>query len=125
MKLTIKDFLKLDNVSIDITDNYDESLSIAYESGYKLTKAGEDYFKDILDMEVEVPVGRGDYAIIQLDHIYDNWEEPEEDTEEFEKLTNAHGDIAHPLHWKCYDLFEGLAGYCSTDDYDRWFEKIK
>jgi hypothetical protein len=125
MILKIKDFLKLENVSIDMSDDYDSSLGIAYESGYELTKEGEEYFKDILDFEVEAPIGGGDYAFVKVAHIYDNWEEPTEEDENFEDLINAHGDLAHPLHWKIYDLFEGLGGYCSTENYEKWFRKVK
>jgi hypothetical protein len=124
LKVKVRDFLKLEDLSGDICDNYDDSLYIAYDSGYKLTKEGEEYFKDILDFEIEIRSGKICDFSVQVAHVYDNWEEPTEEDENFEDLINAHGDLAHPLHWKFYDLFEGLAGHISCEKYDAWFEKI-
>jgi hypothetical protein len=122
MKLTIKQLLDDPKiVGFDITDNYDESLYVSYDTGYKLSEVGEKYFKDILDLEVEINFSN-QTLIIQLDHLYDNWTEPDPDSEEGIRLTNVHGDIAHPLHWTCYELFEGLCGRTDTDTFDNLFE---
>lgn len=120
----LRDFLKLENMSGDICDNYDDSLDIYYESGYVLTKEGERKFKDILDLDVEIRLKAISPFSVQIAHVYEDWQEPQEDTEEFERLLNKHGDVAHPLHWLVYELFEGLAGYCSVEDYDKWFRKV-
>ena len=125
LKVKLQDFLNLSEMSGDICDNYDDSLSIAYESGFTLTEEGKRYFKDILDFEIEIRPSKNTPFSVQIAHVYDNWEEPSEDSDEFEELINAHGDVAHPLHWKFYELFEGLAGYCSTTNYDKWFTPLK
>lgn len=125
LKVKLQDFLNLSGMSGDICDDYDDSLYIAYDSGYTLTDEGKEYFKDILDFDIEIRPSKIAQFSVQLSHIYDNWEEPSEDSEEFEKLLNAHGDLAHPLHWKFYELFEGLAGFISTEKYDKWFTPLK
>jgi hypothetical protein len=121
MIITIKQLLDEKDISIDISDDYDESLFIAYESGYKLTKDGEDYFKDILDLEVKVNFNSKIFEVL-VAKFYQDWVPTDYDNENY---INKDGEVAHPLHWKVYELFEGLGGYCSVDDYDRWFEERK
>jgi hypothetical protein len=121
MIITIKQLLDEKDISIDISDDYDESLFIAYESGFKLTKDGEDYFKDILDLEVKVNLNSKIFEVL-VAKFYQDWVPTDYDNENH---INKDGEVAHPLHWKVYELFEGLAGYVNTDDYDRWFEERK
>lgn len=116
MKLTIRELLQEKDLSIDIVDDFDESLYIAYESGYELTDDGLEYFKDILDLQVEIKVNTG-LGVILLQPTYDGWDENDSE------YTNRHGEPVNALHYKCYELFEGLAGYVSVDDYDRWFKE--
>ena len=125
MKLTIRELLDDPTVvGFDITDNYDESLFISYDSGMTLTEAGEDHFKDILDIKVQINT-QNNMLILQLQNLYIDWTEPDPDSEEGIRLTNVHGDIVHPLHWKCYELFEWLAGHGDADEYDRLFKEVK
>jgi hypothetical protein len=125
LKVKVLDFLNLEGLDGDICDDYDDSLYIAYCSGYTLTEQGKKHFADILDFDIEIRQGKMADFSVQLSHIYDNWEEPSEDSDEFEELINVHGDVAHPLHWKFYELFEGLAGNISTEKYDKWFTPLK
>lgn len=125
MKLTIRELLNDPTiVGFDITDDYDESLFISYDSGMTLSPLGERFFKDILDLKVQVNT-KNDILVVELAYLYNDWIEPDPNSEEADQLTNAHGDIAHPLHFKVYELFEWLAGHCDTETYDRLFMEVK
>lgn len=95
MKIKISELLKKD-IDIDVCDNICEDLYIAFVGPLKLTKEGEERFKDILDVEVEM---FEDLAVVQLDE--ENWEQPLDDA--------------------C-TLFNSAAGYCASSTYDKWFE---
>lgn len=98
--MTIRDLLAM-NIDIDVYDADTDGIGIAYCGPTGLTAAGAEYFKDVLDYEVEFVDGTyaGDIAVV---HIPDNvdYDEMLEKTEE---------------------LFGGLAGYCSESDWDNWF----
>jgi hypothetical protein len=118
MIITIKQLLDEKDISIDISDDFDESLYIAYESGYELTDKGLEHFKDILDLQVKISIKNATGTII-LEPTYEKWDE--NDSEH----TNKHGEPVNALHYKCYELFEGLAGYIDSDKYDLWFKERK
>lgn len=93
--MKISELLKQD-IDIDVCDNICEDLYIAFVGPLKLTKEGQERFKNILDVEVEM----FDYcAIIKLDE--ENWRSQLDDA--------------------C-TLFHSAAGYCSSSTYDKWFE---
>lgn len=98
--MTIRDLLAM-NIDIDVYDADTDGIGIAYCGPTGLTAAGAEYFKDVLDYEVEFVNGTyaGDIAVV---HIPDNvdYDEMLEKTEE---------------------LFGSLAGYCSESDWDNWF----
>lgn len=98
--MTIRDLLAM-NIDIDVYDADTDGIGIAYCGPTGLTAAGAEYFKDVLDYEVEFVDGTyaGDIAVV---HIPDNvdYDEMLEKTEE---------------------LFGSLAGYCSQKDWDNWF----
>lgn len=98
--MTIRDLLAM-NIDIDVYDADTDGIGIAYCGPTGLTAAGAEYFKDVLDYEVEFVDGTyaGDIAVV---HIPDNvdYDEMLEKTEE---------------------LFGSLAGYCSVNDWDNWF----
>lgn len=98
--MTIRDLLAM-NIDIDVYDADTDGIGIAYCGPTGLTAAGAEYFKDVLDYEVEFVDGTyaGDIAVV---HIPDNvdYDEMLEKTEE---------------------LFGSLAGYCSESDWDNWF----
>lgn len=99
--MKIKDFLR-EEISLDVIDDVTDDLWIAFEGPVKLTEEGEKHFKSVLGLEVKYinREGWGDIAAcVLIDHRKD-WER---------------------LERKCIELFEGLAGYCSADDWDRWF----
>lgn len=84
---------------IDVWDNVCEELGIAYCTGTKLTKEGEEYFKEVLDYDIDVDE---DYctAIIDIDDEEGIWQK---------KLRKAK------------EFFYSAAGYCAESDYDKWF----
>ena len=92
--MTVKDLLEVEDVSMDVYDDYDERCGIAYESGFRLTAEGRERFSNALD----IPICSISDGIILL-HC------------KGEKQAQA-----------CKDLFEAMAGYCYYKDYDKWFE---
>lgn len=101
--MTVKDLLKME-VDIDVYDDVCEELGIAFCGPQKLTKEGRKKFAEVLDFPVEFfNNGLSIIAIVQIDDQSDEvWESRLE---------------------KAKELFEGAAGYCSCEDYDRWFEE--
>lgn len=99
--MTVRDFIKVCDGEFDVYDNYTEELAIAY-CGEKLTAAGEEYFKEALDLEI-IAIDR-ERVIVGVDAP--NLKEK---------------DVEHRLE-KAKELFESMAGYCSESDWDKWFE---
>ena len=95
--MTVRDLIRKD-VSVDVCDDYDERCYIAYEYGYKLTKAGRERFADALDIPVTGYSEQYCYATLHC---------------ETAKEATA-----------CQDLFYALAGYCGDSDFERWFEEV-
>ena len=93
--MTIRGLLDVEDVSMDVIDDYDERCYIAYESGYKLTDAGLEHFANALDVPI---LSIRDGLII------------------FHCATARKAQA-------CKELFEALAGYCLVSEYDKWFEE--
>lgn len=100
MKIKIRDFIH-ESVDIDVCDDYTEQCYIAFCGPMWLTPAGEQEFRDALDIEVDIEPGK-DLVCILVDRP---------DEEESEK------NLAAVTH-----LFYAMAGYDATvEEYDRWF----
>ena len=69
--MTVREFLNMD-IDIDVTDNVCEELFIAFVGPDHLTEKGEEYFKSVLDLSIDVDE-ENNIAIIDIDD--DNWEE--------------------------------------------------
>lgn len=95
--MTVRDLLAMDNVSVDVCDDYDERCYIAYEDGFELTDAGRVHFAEALDIPITTITMSGYAGIVGL-HC-ENWKEAE----------------------ACKELFESIAGFCGADDFDTWF----
>lgn len=93
--LTVKELLTKD-IDIDVYDDYDETIRIAFCGPMGLTDEGNKKFGDILDTEVKI---YGDCAVICVN-------------DDIMKLN------------KLYKLFVSLAGYCSNEDYIKWFVEV-
>ena len=85
------------DIDIDVLDDVCEELYISFVGPIKLTEAGEEKFKEVLDLDIEV---REDDAILLISHR-DDWE---------------------GLLKKSKTLFNSAAGYCSSSNWDKWFQ---
>lgn len=97
--MTVREFLDME-IDVDVVDDVEERIYIAFCGPCKLTDFGLEKFKPILDCEVEYWENYGQAAIL-LDK-YEDWEE---------KL-----DLAELL-------FVGFAGYISDKVYKKLFKE--
>lgn len=93
--MTVRELMAM-CIDIDVYDDYNESLGIAYCGPMALTDEGEKEFGKAMDLEVSVPY---DVAIV---HVNDD-----------EELL----DIV-------VRLFCAAAGYCSESEWAKWFEGV-
>lgn len=84
-------------IDIDVYDNVCEELGIAFCGPMTLTPDGQAKFEEVLDYEVEL---RDDCAIVKIDSPDDKWK--------------------HRLRL-VKEFFESAAGYCTCEEYDKWF----
>ena len=93
-------------IDIDCYDNVCESIGIAYCGPMALTEEGQKKFAEVIEYECEIlrdPMGY-DVCIIKVD---DDPNVPWKD-----KLLRAK------------EFFLSIAGYCDSDQFDRWFSYI-
>lgn len=106
-KFKVRDLMLVDN-DIDVYDNVCESLAIAFCNPFDddevhdwseyLTERGMKQFADVLDYPMEIIFGN---AIVCVDDSDDKvWKT---------RLKRAKR------------FFESASGYCSCEDYDKWF----
>lgn len=91
--MKVKNLLDLD-IDIDIYDDYDERCGIAFCGSVELTKEGKAKFKDALSLSITIY--NMETAIVHC-----------KGREEAEAAA---------------ELFNSLAGYCTTEEWDTWFE---
>lgn len=104
IKMKIKDLIEM-NIDIDIYDNEtQEVVDIGFVGPIKLTEEGENKFKEVLEYKVTLDKEHNWASINCTD------EEPQ-----ISWLTKAK---------KAQELFYSLAGYCSAEDYDKWFKEV-
>lgn len=91
-------------ISVDVYDNVCEELAIAFEGPMELTEAGLEKFGEVLEYDVTFSNG-GNFinAIVDVD---------DDDEDEFERKLA-----------KAKELFEGMAGWCTVDEWDEWFKE--
>ena len=101
--MKVRDFIKQD-ISVDVVDDVCEELYIAFDGPVTLTDEGKDHFDFALSLDVEMhsPCQDDILAIVHVDDEFfpDLWEFRLEKAKEF---------------------FYAAAGYCSIEDYERWF----
>ena len=83
---------------IDVYDDYDERIGIAY-CGTQLTEKGKEKFKEVLDFPISVA---DECVVIQTDGMGTD--------KEIERKLNL-----------AYAMFYGMAGYCPMTEYDELF----
>ena len=99
--MKVKDFIKIEQ-DIDVFDNVCEELAIAFCGAIKLTKEGKKKFADVLEYDIDVRKSfLADVAVIDID--YDDWKDRLKKAKEF---------------------FYSVAGYCSEENYDKWFIEV-
>lgn len=92
-EMKVRDLLEVEDVSMDVYDDYDERCGIAYESGYVLTDAGRERFAAALD--IPILMIRDGTIVLHCEGA---------------KQAQA-----------CKELFYSMAGYCGVTDFDKWF----
>lgn len=100
--MKVKDLLEME-ICVDVYDNVCEKLGIAFDGPMELTEAGKKKFAEVLEYDVTF-ANSGSFlnAIVDVD---------DEDEDEFERKLEA-----------AKELFEGMAGWCTVDEYDEWFK---
>lgn len=83
---------------VDVCDDYMDDLNVAFCPPTCLTEAGREKFKDILDLDVRVNKSHS-YALVLID----------------DKENCGY------LHKMLTDFVWSLAGYCSDEDWNKWF----
>ena len=102
--MKVRELIKLEE-DIDVYDDVCEELAICFCGPMSLTPEGEKNFSEVLDYKVELIqdddiVGK---AIIKVDgNDGDNWKKRLKKAKEF---------------------FSAAAGYCSEENYSRWFSE--
>jgi len=97
--MTVRNLLVMDT-DVDVYDDYDERLGVAFCGPMALTDNGMEKFADALDLPVTL-IEYSDSAPVAVVHVDD-------DVERLNLVT---------------ELFDSLAGMCYYKDYDRWFKE--
>lgn len=109
MVLTVKEFIERwadgEEDDVDVYDDVCEAISVCYCGGIRLTAEGEKHFKDVLNYTIDVNDSCDDvpWAIVNVDGEEGVWQE---------KLKKAK------------EFFYSAAGYCSDDNYTKWFKEV-
>ena len=101
--MTVRELLGM-SVDVDVYDDVTEELAIAFCGPMELTEEGLKKFGEALDYPVTFEGRTNVYAIVSVD-------DPDEKVWK-KKLRKAR------------ELFEGMAGYCAADDFDKWFRDL-
>ena len=100
--MTVRDLIEQE-ICVDVVDDVCEELYIAMDGPIRLTPEGVKEFNDVLHYGAELHFNGSDIVgIINVDGPEGVWQK---------KLRRAK------------KFFEGAAGYCTVEDYERWFEE--
>ena len=102
-RITVRELLAMD-IDVDVCDDVDESLYIAFVGPLQLSQWGKIEFAGALDLEVTLPPDDNDF----YDHVCVHVDHPDE------KIWRR--NLCEARH-----LFESAAGYCAYDEYNMWF----
>ena len=97
--MKVRDLLKMET-DVDVVDDATAMLYIAFVGPQKLTPEGEKQFAVALDLEVEPSRDPGLWIV---------------------KVDDEDEDVWAPRLGNAIDLFEGMAGFCTVDEYELWF----
>ena len=104
--MTLREFVQQD-VDIDVYDDVCEELGIAFVGPQEFTEDGMKEFEDIMDFDVEIN-----------EHSYFGY-----------PAAIVHVDDEDEKVWKhrikrIKLFFESAAGYCSVEEYEKWFGDV-
>lgn len=101
--MKVKDLIEQE-ISLDVYDDVCEELGIAFDGPLVLTEQGREKFSDVLEYEVQIHNnGYDTVGIVVVDDGTENgWKA---------RLRKAK------------QFFEAAAGYCTVDDYHKWFKE--
>lgn len=113
--MRVKDLLKNKVHTVDVYENVADLVGVAFEwdNTLKLTNEGEKHFKKALDYKV-ASIGKD---ILILDTVA-SVSKKEIEACDFE-------DTFPEATQNVIDFFWSIAGYCSVEDYDKWFEEVE
>ena len=101
--MKVRDLIKMP-IDIDMYDDVCEELAIAFCGPLVLTEEGEKQFAEVLEYEVTLHNnGSCHVGIVEIDD--------EED------------DVWEARLKKAKKFFYGAAGYCTVDEYEKWFKE--
>ena len=107
--MKLGEFVKGYSGDIDVYDDYDESLGIAFCGGdVTLTDEGWEHFADVMGLDVEV---YDSCAVVNVGDLIDPDHDPDEDPDP-------------PVFAMVKKLFYTLAGYCAEENYDKYVKEI-
>lgn len=92
---------------VDITNNVFDGFAPAFCGPMALKEDGVRTYKDVLDIPIRIHQGEDGYIWVEclLDIGLDD--------EELDRINS-----------RIYDLFNSAAGYCSEEEWDKWFEYL-
>ena len=94
--MTIREFLKMPNVCVDICDDYDERSFIGYDDGTELTEEAEKDFATALNLTIIESTITENVVVVHC--------ETEKEAENLKAL------------------FHAMAGLCTEEEYQRYFK---
>ena len=100
--IKVKELMTME-IDVDVYDDYDESLGIAFCGAMRIKPLGKKEWADVLEYDIEL---NSTYPIAILQVTVDSDEETER------RLSRAK------------KFFYSLAGYCADKDFEKWFEII-
>ena len=115
--MKVKDLFTTELECADVYENIADEIGIAFDCAGNdpLTDEGKKYFKVALNMEVKA-IRNGMIVIDTEKHCKDKGINL--DNYDFESRDSIPKDIL-----KLIDLFWAYAGYCSTEEWNKWFKQ--
>ena len=68
--MKLREFIQQET-DVDVCDDYDEGIYIAFVGPMKLTKHGEEYFKPIMEIDVDFDPEFPDFALLKISDEYE------------------------------------------------------
>lgn len=107
--MTLGEFITKYSGDIDVYDDYDESLGIAFCGGdVALTDEGEKHFADVMGLDVELYTS---CAVVNVNDLIDPDLDPDVDPDD-------------PIFAKVKELFYTFAGYCPEENYNKYVKEV-